>query len=217
MNTVYLRRAVALFALCLFTILLIAISNGSAAAFDDPIRYFFYSLRCDALTAVVLVITNAADKLVIIGICLVLLAVPRTRLTFGIPLSAGALGTIIINSIVKILVKRPRPDIVHLISETGYSFPSGHSISSMFFYGAAIWLTHRYVSNKKARVPIMVILAIPMLLVGPTRIYLGVHYPTDVLGGWCLGFAAIVLLIEIVDRLTSGRDPRLPSDRDSGR
>ena len=68
----------------------------------------------------------------------------------------------------------------------------------MFFYGLAIWLVWRYVDNQTAKWILTVLLAIPMFLVGPTRIYLGVHFPTDVLGAWCLGFAAIVLFIEIV-------------------
>ena len=141
------------------------------------------------------------------GLCLLLLILPQTRMTFGVPLSAGSLGTMLLNSIVKHLVQRPRPEGVHLVSEQGFSFSSGHSITSMFFYGLAIWLVWRYVENPRVRGVLTVLLAIPMLLVGPTRIYLGVHYPTDVLAAWCLGFAAIVLTIEIItSRQAMARD-----------
>ena len=68
----------------------------------------------------------------------------------------------------------------------------------MFFYGFAIWLVWRNVKNPTARNLLTVLLAVPMLLIGPTRVYLGVHFPTDVLAAWCLAIAAIMLAIEII-------------------
>ncbi|MBR0455835.1 MAG: phosphatase PAP2 family protein [Firmicutes bacterium] len=197
-NSVFIRRAAAIAALVAFAALLVCVIKDCTAGFDDPIREWFYSLRSPALTGAAIVITTLANKYVIIGLCLLLLIIPRTRMTFGIPLSVGALVTMLMNSLIKHVVERPRPEVVHLVTEHGFSFPSGHSITSMFFYGFAIWLIWRYVDNQTARRILTVLLAIPMLLVGPTRIYLGVHFPTDVLGAWCLGFAAIVLFIEIV-------------------
>jgi undecaprenyl-diphosphatase len=197
-NSVFIRRAAAIAALVAFAVLLVCVVKDCTAGFDDPVRAWFYSLRGPAITGVAIVITTLANKYVIIGLCLLLLILPQTRMTFGIPMSVGALVTMLMNSLIKHLVERPRPEVVHLVTEHGFSFPSGHSITSMFFYGFAIWLVWRYVDNQTARRILTVLLAIPMLLVGPTRIYLGVHFPTDVLGAWCLGFAAIVLFIEIV-------------------
>ena len=192
------RRAAGILSLCIFALILACVVTGHAAGFDDPIREFFYSLRCPALTHVAVFITTLANKYVIIGLCLLLLIVPGTRLTFGVPLSSGALGTMLLNTLVKHIVGRMRPDVLHLVSEEGFSFPSGHSITSLFFYGLAIWLVWRNVKNPTARNILTVVLAIPMLLIGPTRVYLGVHYPTDVLAAWCLAFAAIILVVEIV-------------------
>ena len=197
-NSVFIRRAAAIAALVAFAVLLVCVVKDCAAGFDDPVREWFYSLRGPAITGVAIVITTLANKYVIIGLCLLLLILPQTRMTFGIPMSVGALVTMLMNSLIKHLVERPRPEVVHLVTEHGFSFPSGHSITSMFFYGLAIWLVWRYVDNQTAKWILTVLLAIPMFLVGPTRIYLGVHFPTDVLGAWCLGFAAIVLFIEIV-------------------
>ena len=197
-NSVFIRRAAAIAALVAFAVLLVCVVKDCTAGFDDPVRAWFYSLRGPAITGVAIVITTLANKYVIIGLCLLLLILPQTRMTFGIPMSVGALVTMLMNSLIKHLVERPRPEVVHLVTEHGFSFPSGHSITSMFFYGFAIWLVWRYVDNQTARRILTVLLAIPMLLVGPTRIYLGVHFPTDVLGAWCLGFAAIILFIELV-------------------
>ena len=192
------RRTTAVTAICIFFLLLAAVLSDHAAVFDDPVREFFYSIRSDVLTAPATIITHLADKVFLIALCLLLLILPWTRLGFGVPLSAGTLAVVITNSIIKHLVQRPRPDVLHLVSEDGYSFASGHSISSMFFYGMAIWLVIRHVEDPRLRNVFVILLAIPMLLIGPTRIYLGVHYPSDVLAGWCLGYAAIAVAVEII-------------------
>ena len=193
-----IRRSAGAAALVAFAVILICVLTGHTAGFDDPVREFFYNLRSQGLTGIAVAITMTADKRTVIGLCILLLIIPAIRMRFGIPLSAGALGVTIMNSAIKHLVQRPRPEAVHLVAEHGYSFPSGHSITSMFFYGLAIWLVLQHVKNPAARRALTILLAIPMVLTGPTRIYLGVHYPTDVLGAWCLGFAAIVLAIEII-------------------
>ena len=196
-NTI-IRRSICAAALIAFAVILACVLTGHAAGFDDPVREFFYSLRGPVMTHVAVFITTLANKYVIIGLCLLLLIVPQTRLTFGVPLSAGALGTMLLNTLIKHIVGRLRPDVLHLVVEGGYSFPSGHSITSMFFYGFAIWLVWRNVKNPTARNILTVLLAVPMLLIGPTRVYLGVHFPTDVLAAWCLAIAAIMLAIEII-------------------
>ena len=196
-NTI-IRRSIGAAALVVFAVILACVLTGHAAGFDDPVREFFYSLRGPLMTRVAVFITTLANKYVIIGLCLLLLIVPQTRLTFGVPLSAGALGTMLLNTLIKHIVGRLRPDVLHLVVEEGYSFPSGHSITSMFFYGFAIWLVWRNVKNPTARNILTVLLAVPMLLIGPTRVYLGVHFPTDVLAAWCLAIAAIMLAIEII-------------------
>ena len=216
MDTTLIRRTAAIFAAGLFIFILACVLLDSTSAFDDPVRYAFYELRGDELTFIAKAITNTADKIVIIALCIILLIIPATRIKFGVPLSAGALGVTLINQLLKHLIRRPRPEIVHLVSETGYSFPSGHSITSMFFYCLSIWLVRRYVTNKKARDILTVILAVPMLLVGPTRIYLGVHYPTDVLAGWCLGFLIFAVVVEIIKLLSQRKvEKNTPADRSS--
>ena len=210
------RQGLACLCAGLFLILLALVVTEHATGIDDPVRYFFYSIRSEALTSVLIVLTNAANKYVIIGLCLLLLILPQTRLSFGVPLSAGALATMLLNSGIKHLVCRERPDVLHLVTETSWSFPSGHSISSLFFYGMALWLVWHNVQRLDspaparigaARLPayekrtawiLTVLLLIPMVTVGLTRIYLGVHFPTDVLAAWCLAGCAIFVEAEII-------------------
>ena len=238
LNTHILRRLLLAACLAGFFLLLLLVVQGRSGTFDDSIRSFFYSLRSSALTPPAIVLTNLANKYTIIGFCLLLLILPQTRLRYGLPLSAGALATTILNHLIKELVERPRPDITHhLVAESGFSFPSGHSISSMFFYGMAICLVWYWQSRtddrvgldrsekttgldrsnaanqnardrsgqppktrtKKTAILLTVLLLIPLIFVGLTRIYLGVHFPTDVLAGWLLGLASILIEIEIIE------------------
>ena len=127
-----------------------------------------------------------------------MLLIKTTKLTNVITVSAGAIYVTVLNKLIKTAVQRPRPDdVVNLISEGGFSFPSGHSITSMFVFGLLIFLVRSNVRNKTAANVLTAVLSIPMILIGLSRIYLGVHYPTDVLAGWCLGIAVTAAVIGI--------------------
>ena len=86
-----MRRTIACLCAGGFLLVLALVVTEHAAGFDDPIRQFFYALRADGLTQVLAVLTRLADKYFLIAVCLILLILPRTRLSFGVPLSACAL------------------------------------------------------------------------------------------------------------------------------
>jgi len=185
-------------ALVIFAVILCAVESGHAAVFDDTVRYFFYGMRCEPLTAAVKIITYMGNWQTITLLCIVLLIFRFTRITYGIPVSAGAIAVTLLNKLIKHLAERPRPDdITHLISEGGFSFPSGHAITSMFVFGILIYLVRANVKNRVAANVLTVVLAVPMICIGLSRIYLGVHYPTDVAAGWCLGIAVMAAVILI--------------------
>ena len=159
-------------------------------------------MRSGALTSAAKVMTYLGNWQSVTALCIILLIIKPTRIRYGIPVSAGAISVTVINKIIKNLVQRDRPDqIYHLIKQGGYSFTSGHSITSMFVFGMLIYLVRVNVQNRTAANILTVVLAIPMVCIGLSRIYLGVHYPTDVLAGWALGIAVMMVVIEIADRL----------------
>lgn len=181
--------------LSVFFTLWLMVEMGDASPIDDPIRNAVLSMRSEWLTPIMKVITYMGNWQTITAICLILLFLKKTRRTYGLPLSIGALFVSLANKGIKALVLRPRPDkAMFLIEQDGWSFPSGHAITSMFFFGMAIWLIRRNVRDHRLANILTALLGIPMILIGVSRVYLGVHYPTDVLAGWCLGILVIAVV-----------------------
>lgn len=205
------RWIVGIAALAVFIIVAYFVSTGRQLIFDTVIRGWFYSLRTEWLDPVIISLTYLGNTKTIIIICLILLILPQTRIHYGIPVSAAAIVASSFNSFMKIIFQRPRPDIgYHIIDQGGWSFPSGHSITSLVVFGLLIWLMHnagattstsRYIDKKRCSLDniLTVLLLIPCFGIGLSRIYVGVHYPTDVLGGWMLGIIVIIVTITIME------------------
>jgi membrane-associated phospholipid phosphatase len=103
-------------------------------------------------------------------------------------LFATVVGAAVLNLALKYLFLRPRPDLVQAYAhDTGYSFPSGHAMISMAFYGTIAYLLFVALRNWRLRALVCLGLAIVLVLIGFSRLYLGVHYLTDILGGWAAG------------------------------
>lgn len=104
---------------------------------------------------------------------------------------AGSLGSAsLLNTGLKVLVHRGRPEVVpHLVQVTNASYPSGHAMLSATAYLTIAALLAHGESSRGARLFILGLAAVLVVLIGLSRLYLGVHWPSDVLGGWCLGSA----------------------------
>ena len=102
---------------------------------------------------------------------------------------------------------RPTPFYDYYPAPSSYSFPSGHALFSVcFFGGLAVLLTHR-IRGRVAQVTVWLLALIIILLIGSSRVYLGVHYPTDVVGGYAVGMAWVTA-VAFGDRLAEHRRRR---------
>lgn len=195
------RRAITAAAgLLLFVIISYFVITRDTLAFDTVIRNDIYSLRSDGLTAFFRAVTYLGNWQTVTLISFLFLLIPWFRLTFGVPMSIAAILATLIQKLLKASFHRARPDpALHLITQGGYSFPSGHSFTILIFYGMLIFLCRRYMKNKTAANLATVLLSCLILIIGFSRIYLGVHYPTDVLGGWALGLCVLMIILSTIE------------------
>lgn len=113
---------------------------------------------------------------------------------------AIALSSLGLMSLIKNLVQRHRPAEPLVAGVTNYSFPSGHAFMSVAFYGLLIWFTLTwYNKNKRRQQLVVTLLLLIIFMIGFSRIYLRLHYTTDVLAGLCLGSLWLVLLLTVAD------------------
>lgn len=101
----------------------------------------------------------------------------------------------------KHLFHRQRPDVPLLFHAEGLSFPSGHALFSVTFYGLLVYIVYKGVQNKAAKWSLIVLLLLLILIIGFSRVYLRVHYATDVLAGFCVGFLWLVFALWLLNRI----------------
>lgn len=148
-------------------------------------------------TAVYKIITFFASTYFLMFLSLVLIIVLKDRL-MKVIIPINLLASALINNILlKLIFKRERP-IDMLVQEKGYSFPSGHSFVAVAFYGFLIYLIINSNWNKKVKIVSSLFLTVLILLIGISRIYLGVHYPSDVTAGFIGGTIYLIIFIEII-------------------
>lgn len=160
--------------------------------FDNLIISLMTAFHTDFLTQIMLGISFLGAQLIIfltplIFIILILQKQKRAAIYF----SALVVTSYLLNFLLKLIYQRPRPTSHLAANLFSYSFPSGHSMVALTFYAVIIYLILPLLKNKTLTKPIIISLTFLILLIGLSRIYLGVHYPSDVLAGYSAGLALL--------------------------
>lgn len=194
---------IGIISLSLFAVWALLVVTGKVAVFDDWVGTIF--VRTEAMTKVMKCVTFLGDAttLITIGVAVLIIGSKKIYGLFGL-LNLGLIA--LVNNGLKFIFRRPRPLIEHLVVETGFSFPSGHSSSAMAFYGFLIYLTIKNCSNKFAKWGIVVALSLVILGIGMSRIYLGVHYPSDVVGSFIYTVGYLLFFIKLFEKALIKRD-----------
>ena len=197
----YLKWIVISFCILIFFVIYILIMTNNIYWLDNSIYNFIKSFSSLKMTYIMTLITEFGGVIGIAGImitvliCLVIYKKEKFALGMILNLGFGA----VLCFIIKYIVKRPRPPFSEMIVlQEGYSFPSAHTVNNVIFYGFAIYLIYKNVKNKIVRNISCIILTIIPILIGISRIYLRVHYPSDVLAGFAIGILFVIIFVNII-------------------
>jgi len=190
---------ISFFFFLIFLLIAHSIMKKEVLEFDSIIYNFINSFHSPLLTVFFKIITHFAGGYILIGICILVLLFIKKRRYFYL-MSINLMNTILFNQGLKLIFARERPLDIALIEETGYSFPSGHSMASMSFYGLLIYIIYRSDLPKKWKIIGISLLTLLILLIGISRIYLGVHFVSDVIAGFCLSVSYLIIFTKITEK-----------------
>ncbi|WP_141433131.1 phosphatase PAP2 family protein [Bacillus sp. 03113] len=184
--------------------LIIALKNGNSIPFDREISSFFMNVIHDSTYPVFHFITGFGDKMGIGIMALFVIAwlwvKKRDYTGISIFVLAVAIGNEF-NEWIKEAVGRPRPHFEHLVDVKTLSFPSGHAMVGLILYMLTAYFLINELSTKKGKWIVGIVAIVVIFLIGISRIALQVHYPSDVFGGYALGFIWTFLWISIYEKL----------------
>lgn len=193
-------------AILLFSVLAIAIKADYLSGFESWVYNKSVTHMSESLTDILKVITNIGGPIGVCAVCIAIYLIPNLRNKVAIPASLCVVFSFVLNIILKSSFERERPNILRLVSESSYSFPSGHAMVNMALYAILIIYAFKFLESKKLKIPLIIGMTLLIVAIGFTRVYLGVHYAGDILGGWLVGFAVSMVIYMIMKHTTINND-----------
>lgn len=190
------KNIILFISLILFILLTYNIFNNKIAIIDSYIEGLILNIRNDKLTNTMTIITNISSAYSLIALSILLLLIIKNK---KIPLliSFNLIFSFLTSQLVKIILRRDRPADISLVNAVGFSYPSGHSMVSMAYFGFLAYLVYKYVKDIIPKTILIITIFLMIIAIGFSRIYLGVHYFSDVLGGFLLSISYLMLFINI--------------------
>ena len=192
------------------------VTNDQLVRFDQAVAIVLHRTAIPALTAFFLVVTalGSVEVLGLLGLIVtVIYGLCRRWLHVATWLAALA-GGAVLNQLLKELFARPRPSFADpLLSETSYSFPSGHAMLSLVVYGLMTYFAVLALQTWRARTAVVFGAALLVILIGISRMYLGVHYFSDVVAGFAVGGLWLSTLITGMETIRRRRDAESTKSR----
>ena len=184
-------------ATCLFILLTILTLTNIISPVDSLIESFVIGIRNDKLTTFMITITNLSRAYFLISVSIILLFILKNKKT-ALLIIINLVVVFLSSQLFKFIFHRTRPDGEHIVSVLGYSYPSGHAMVSMAYFGFILYLINKKIPKKIDRIILTIITSIMIFLIGFSRIYLGVHYASDVFAGFLLASAYLVIFLTII-------------------
>ncbi|WP_449444662.1 phosphatase PAP2 family protein [Ureibacillus acetophenoni] len=200
-----------IFTLIGFSITAIVMNMNEFGSFDKVIISFIQGLETPTLTAIMKFFTHLGSfkwiQLQALIFCIFTFVVFRHRSEIVL-LFILAYGERYLNRVIKGFFKRERPEFNRSIEIGGYSFPSGHAMNAMAFYGIIVFLLWPHIPSRWGRMLLLLISSSIILVIGISRVYLGVHYPSDIIAGYFASGFLIAISILIYCKFKEWRDTK---------
>ena len=185
--------------LVIISLLFIAVTyfviTNKTVLFDQSIYNFLINYRCSFFDVFFKTITSLANTIAIICLVTILLLIIKDKYRYVLGITI--IITVISNAMLKHIIMRHRPLHEHLINQGGYSYPSGHAMISVAVFGFLIYYTYNKINNKPLKILLIILLSFLIIMIGISRVYLGVHYPSYVIGGYLLSLIILIGTIQV--------------------
>ena len=192
-----IRWILVIICLTIFFFILEDVLDKEIEQFDNMIYIWLSNIIKEPITTFAKIITTMGAGYVIIPICIISV-IYFWKKKESKYIIVNLITIFFTNQLLKRIVERPRPEGFRIVEELGYSFPSGHSMVSMAFYGLFIYFIYKKVKNKYIKWTSIILLTLLIVLIGISRIYLGVHYASDVLAGFLLSISYLGLFTHVI-------------------
>jgi undecaprenyl-diphosphatase len=171
--------------------------------FDNSVFSFIHPFISTPNTTIMRVITIFGSHIFLIpaNIILAIIFLLKKHRWNSLRVPVVSLGSFLVMSSLKLFFSRPRPDDPVYQAAMGFSYPSGHAMSAMTFFGLLIFLVWHRVHHRNIRWVLTIFLVIFILLIGFSRVYLRVHYASDVLAGFSMGVIWLVISLWTMDKI----------------
>lgn len=192
-----------------FILISVLVITNNINAFDDLIYNSLISIRSNFLDNFFINITKFGNTLSIMIIVILLLLILKKE--DGIILGISTISSVLVNTLIKYIARRERPPHLRLISQGGFSYPSGHAMISICVYGMLIYIILKNIKNKKIKILLTILLTLLIISIGLSRIYVGVHYPSDVLAGYIVASSIVIIIISIYNNIRGNINEKVGS------
>jgi len=195
----YTKWIISTIFIILFLLIGLYLININNNIIDKTIYDLIISIKSTTVTKIFKIITSFAGiEFMLLAAIIVLFFKKLKHIRYFIILNL--VNNVVLNNLLKVIFKRERPIDLMLVEESGYSFPSGHTMIATIFYGFIIYLINKSNYKKRTKIILNTFLTILIILIGISRIYLGVHYATDVIASYLIGISYLIIFTHFIDK-----------------
>jgi len=196
LNNPYLTTRILIlsFLILSFSVLTGFVMHEGIKSFELAVYSALSQFTRPTMTDIMVFITNLGSTVAIVLLNIVIIALPLTRRVFGLSVAVNSIISAILNSVLKRIFARKRPNVKRFVIESGFGFPSGHTMNSTALYTIILLAVFKQTNSSIIRILVLMISVIAPFSIGISRIYLGVHQAGDVIGGWIMGVTVAILV-----------------------